>query len=142
MMDINNFKFNGGYIMRKILIILALFVFILTGTSLAAPISLNNVVTFNSCLDGQGLDDSWTNTSDWAIGEIGTGTYNYNISFQNGFLTVTLASLGGDSYIDCSSHRGHHDSPAPVPEPASMVLIGLGMLSVGFFARKRNKSHK
>ncbi len=128
--------------MRKLLIISALFIFLFAGTSLAAPISLNNVYTFNGYSDGQSCVDVWTNTDEWAVGEIGTGTYNYNVSFQNGILTVTLASLGGDYNFDCSSHTGRHDSPAPVPEPASMVLVGLGMLSVGFFARKRTKPHK
>jgi hypothetical protein len=128
--------------MKEILIISALFVFIFTGTSLATPISLNNGFTFNSCLDSQRFDDGWTNAGEWSIGEIGAGPYNYNVSFQNGTLTVPLASLGGDFNFDCSPHRGHQGSPAPVPEPASMVLVGLGMLSIGFFARKRNKLPK
>jgi hypothetical protein len=191
--------------MRKVLIVLALFVFILTGTSLAAPISLTNVLTFNSegaldsgdgrgeltdhgwgsvnLLNGAGdyvkwtqaftfsptpesgsvtgklsiklRDDSnrwldgpefaigWTNTGSWAIGEVDTGTYNYNVSLNNGSLTVTLASLGGDFFIDSSTLTVNYSSAAaPVPEPASMLLVGLGMISVGFFARRRNKLPK
>jgi hypothetical protein len=129
--------------MRKILIVTALFFFIFTGISIAAPISLNNVITFNNLLDGQEFTDDWISSFEWATGDIDACTYNYNVNLQNGTLTVTLASLGGDFYIDCSTNRpDHHRPPAPVPEPASMVLVGLGMLSVGFFARKRNRSHK
>lgn len=190
--------------MRKILIILALLVFVFTGSSYGAPITLTNVITFNSAgatssgdgtaslagygrgsvnlLNGSGdyvkwtqaftfnpspdnssvegklyirlRDDSnswldgpefalgWTNTGSWAIEEVDTGTYNYNVILQNGSLTVALASLGGDFYIDSSTLTVNYSSAAPVPEPASLVLVGLGMLSVGFFARKRNKSHK
>ena len=191
--------------MRKVLIVLALFVFIFTGTSFAAPISLVNIITFNSkgasssgdgtatldrygwgsvnlldgagdyvkwtqaftfspppdigsvtgtisiklrddsnnCLDGPEFAVAWTNTDSWAIGEVDTGAYNYNVSLNNGSLTVTLASLGGDFYIDSSTLTVKYSSAAaPVPEPASMLLVGLGMISVGFFARKRNKFPK
>ena len=191
--------------MRKVLIVLALLIFIYTGTSFGAPISLKNVITFNSTgasssgdgtatldrygwgsvnlLNGSGdyvkwtqaftfspppdtgsvtgtlsiklRDDSnnwldgpefaigWTNTGSWAIGEVDTGVYNYNVSLNNGSLTVTLASLGGDFYIDSSTLTVKYSSDAaPVPEPASMLLVGLGMISVGFFARKRNKLPK
>jgi hypothetical protein len=95
----------------------------------------------NSWLDGPEFALGWTNNGTWAIGEVDTGTYNYNVSLQNGALTVTLASLGGDFYIDSSTLTINYSSASPVPEPASLVLIGLGMLSVGFFARKRNRSH-
>jgi hypothetical protein len=135
------FQFKRRVHMRKILIVSALFVFIFTGTSFAAPISLQN--TINSWINSPEFTDGWTNTGEWSIGEVDAGTYNYNINLQNGTLTVTLASLGGDSYIECSTNRpDHHRPPAPVPEPASMVLVGLGMLSVGFIARKRNKLNK
>jgi hypothetical protein len=189
--------------MRKILIVTALFVFVLSGSSFGAPITLTNVITFNSAgasssgdgtasltsygrgsvnlLNGTGdyvkwtqaftfnpipenktvegrlslrlRDDSnnwldgpefaigWTNTGAWSIGEVDTRTYNYNVSLQNGALTVTLASLGGDFYIDSSTLTVNYNAATPVPEPASMVLVGLGMLSVGFLARKRNKLH-
>jgi hypothetical protein len=189
--------------MRKILIVLTVFVFVFTGNAFGTPITLTNVTTFNSAgvtssgngtgalvgygrgsinlLDGSGdyvkwtqtftfnptpdvktvdgklsirlRDDSnnwldgpefalgWTNTGSWTIGEVDTGTYNYNVSLQNGALTVTLASLGGDFYIDSSTLIVNYSSATPVPEPASLVLVGLGMLSVGFFARKRNKPH-
>jgi hypothetical protein len=188
--------------MRKILIVSVLLVFVFAGSSFGAPITLTNVVTFNSAgatnsgdgtgslagygrgsvnlLNGSGdyvkwtqaftfnpspdtktvqgklsirlRDDSnnwldgpefalgWTNNGSWAIGEVDTGTYNYNVSLQNGALTVTLASLGGDFYIDSSTLTVNYSAATPVPEPASLVLVGLGMLSAGFFARKRYKS--
>jgi hypothetical protein len=190
--------------MRKVHLILVVLIFIFSGTSFATPISLVNVITFNSTgaqslgdgtgalnsygwgavnlLNGAGdyirwtqaftfnpppdsgpvtgkisiklRDDSnnwldgpefaigWTNTGSWAIGEVDTGTYNYNVSLQDGFLTITLASLGGDFYIDSSTLSVSYNSAAPVPEPASMVLVGLGMLSIGYYARRKSKLPK
>ncbi len=95
----------------------------------------------NSWLDGPEFAIGWTNTGSWSIGEVDTRTYNYNVILQNGALTVTLASLGGDFYIDSSTLTVNYSAATPVPEPASMVLVGLGMLSVGFLARKRNRPH-
>ncbi len=95
----------------------------------------------NNWLDGSEFAIGWTNTGAWSIGEVDTRAYNYNVLLQNGALTVTLASLGGDFYIDSSILTVNYNAATPVPEPASMVLVGLGMLSVGFLARKRNRPH-
>jgi len=95
----------------------------------------------NSWLDGPEFAIGWTDTGAWTIGEVNTGTYNYNLSIRNGSLTVTLASLGGDFYIDTAAFSVNY-AGAPVPEPSSMLLVGLGMLSAGIIARRRNRNKR
>jgi hypothetical protein len=41
-----------------------------------------------------------------------------------------------DQVIELSNYNGHIES-APVPEPLSLVLFGMGMIGVGFLARYR-----
>lgn len=108
--------------MKKIIMMLVVFMFILTGNLIATPITLENTITFSS--------SGATSSSDGA-----------------GQFIVTLASLGGDFYIDSArlgvNYNGvnYNTAPAPVPEPASLLLLGVGLLSVGIFARKRNKNN-
>lgn len=93
-------------------------------------------------IDGPEFAIGWTNTGQLAIGEVDTGTYSYNVGLDNGKLVVTLKSLGGDFYIDKAVLDVSYTpaaTPAPVPEPASLLLLGVGMISAGFFTRKRNK---
>lgn len=91
-------------------------------------------------LDGSEWAIGWTNTGSWAGGEVDTGNYSYNVGLDNGKLIVTLASLCGDFYIDKAVlNVSYSPATAPVPEPATMLLFGVGMLGVGVFSRKRTK---
>jgi PEP-CTERM motif len=35
------------------------------------------------------------------------------------------------------SHDWHHSSPSPNPEPSTYAMMGLGLLAIGWFARRR-----
>jgi hypothetical protein len=79
--------------------------------------------------------------------EVDTDIYHFNVSTTylqtDGSLTVTLQSLDGDfifkdSQLDVYANRTA--APAAVPEPGSMALMGLGMLGLGFAARRKIKA--
>jgi hypothetical protein len=78
----------------------------------------------------------------WDFGEIDTGSEFYDIgvnSLYDGTYQVTVVSLWGDFYIDKSILTIDYD-PVPTPEPATMLLMGLGL--TGIIAAHRRKAKK
>lgn len=58
--------------------------------------------------------------------------------FADGRLSVTVASLWGDFYLASSELTAYGDNgTAPVPEPGTIVLLGVGLLGLGFFGKRR-----
>lgn len=75
----------------------------------------------------------------WDLGAIDTGTQSYdvNVAFlADGRFGVTVASLGGDFYLKKSELSIDY---APVPEPGTMLLMGVGLAGLAGYSRKRNK---
>ena len=63
------------------------------------------------------------------------GYYQLN---NEGLLDVTVYSLTGDFYLGSSTLVAKGDGRASsVPEPATLGLMGLGLLGAGFAARRR-----
>ncbi|MEN6475620.1 MAG: PEP-CTERM sorting domain-containing protein [Syntrophaceae bacterium] len=84
-------------------------------------------------------DGSWLPVIDETIN--GTESHTLNVCLGNNLgVHVTVGSLCGDFSIDKSVLSAIYTPVAPVPEPASLLLLGMGMLSAGFFARKKNKN--
>ncbi|WP_419655360.1 putative exosortase, PEP-CTERM type [Desulfosarcina variabilis str. Montpellier] len=93
-------------------------------------------------LDSYEVAFGYAESGDWDIGDVDTGSYSYNVgisSLADGSFSVTLASVWGDFYIDNSDLTISYEPVAaePVPEPGTIILMGVGLLGVAVASRKR-----
>ena len=85
-------------------------------------------------------------------GLIGDGFYDFSYSSQtygwsvagliditvDGTLNVSIDSCWGDFYLDSSTVVAQGDNgAAPVPEPSTILLLGLGLIGMVGYGRKR-----
>lgn len=82
----------------------------------------------------------YAESGDWDLGEVDTGDYIYHVGLSavaDGAFAVTLASFGGDFFINSSELYIEYDGAAPVPEPATILLMGLGLVGLAASSRKK-----
>lgn len=88
-------------------------------------------------------DDPWWRPTDFM--EVDTGEYSYDLDFHNledGSYQVSMIGLAGDFFIHSAELAVGYNGPtaAPIPEPATMVLFGVGLGATGLTAIRRKKS--
>jgi hypothetical protein len=91
----------------------------------------------------------------WVIPDVDSNSYGYDINvtpFSSGSLGVTLIAMGDFWLTESVLHISYEDAPlafienyqapAPIPEPATMLLFGTGLLSLATGFHHRKKHHK
>jgi len=87
------------------------------------------------------------NGKTWDMGKFdGVEEFKYHFMFDGNVLTVRIENNGtwdwtNGFYLDRATLDVNYNSvpPAPVPEPATMTLLGIGVLGAGIAARKKGK---
>ena len=77
--------------------------------------------------------------------EVDTKTYTYSIPIHDlldGKLTMRMMCTAGDFYYNWSSlnvfvDREYPEAMQPVPEPATMLLVSIGLTGLAGFGRKK-----
>ncbi|HEX5481225.1 MAG TPA: PEP-CTERM sorting domain-containing protein [Terriglobia bacterium] len=118
-----------------------LFVFLAVSVILLIPIVLQaDPVKINLIFDGVGPADTWS----WVGGAGSTLTATASSVTMLGNQTSNLSDLtpatfsgGGHAITAAGSELDEAQSSPATPEPASLVLFGIGLVGFGFIVRRK-----
>ncbi len=126
------------------------------GLSMGGDDSLTSYSLWVTMHDDGGRRDWWEIAYIDQPGIIGDGFYDFDYSSNtfgcslaglislstNGQIEVSIDSWFGDFYLDSSFLVAHGDNggTVPVPEPATMFLMGIGLLAIGNLGIRVKKS--
>jgi hypothetical protein len=66
---------------------------------------------------------------------------DYTFDTLTGPLLTDFVTMPGDEFVTGSA--GHvADSPSPVPEPATLAVLGMGLMMLGVWSAKRGRAHE
>jgi hypothetical protein len=113
---------------------------ILQDTAFVGTLTFNasTVVVSGGTVEGLRLSSPFTFTAQFAAVADGTSLFSLDL-FGNGQATIGLDRLSNGQYM-FSSMEYRFDSADPVPEPATLLLVGAGI--AGLASRRRSRSRR
>ena len=130
---------SGGHEVKKALTLFIIFMFVFASNLIAAPITVNDMDALTKSSGDTWHPEGGTLTMPVFDETMGQGIQGNALNASLGPDHEMLENSGSLS-INNPEATVTHNPVAPVPEPASLLLLGVGMLSAGFFARKKKKN--